>query len=463
MEIAGILSGEAGLAGIQELLHGAATQQLLCAEVTRLLSATATVQSCTLLRAKIKPRSKITAYYTLSLVDRSSGHAAQRAMAVTWSAASAAHQTMPSKEEEATLALEATALATGVAAPFRQLHALAPHGQMHLQISPLDAQFPHLLTAVAPSWVAQLLGEAAGAPAYGVTTVRYRPRQRHVLYYSPRSQQNEQSLCGHFYAKLYQSGSSQSIGDVAAWVQRQLAAGASQVRALTPAAWVAEQQLALYAAMAGQPLSNLLMTQGAPPKLLPRAGAALRALHDAPTHELPSLPCQTFDDEIKAIRRAGAHLTVLAPHLYGRLQRLLERAAARQADLAPPECTFTHRDFKADHLLVNSEELVLIDFDSCALGDPALDLGKFLADLYWWQHLGGNFERQGAEQAFLAGYGAAAGSDRLLRVRHYTVLWLVKNCLRRFNQFGPQWLEQNEALFKRIEEVEAQLRGAIEA
>jgi len=28
--------------------------------------------------------------------------------------------------------------------------------------------------------------------------------------------------------------------------------------------------------------------------------------------------------------------------------------------------------------------LALLDFGSCASGDPALDVGKFLADLEWW-------------------------------------------------------------------------------
>ena len=45
--------------------------------------------------------------------------------------------------------------------------------------------------------------------------------------------------------------------------------------------------------------------------------------------------------------------------------------------------TFTHADFKSDHLLTTPQGLTLIDFDTCTLTNPALGIGKFLADLEW--------------------------------------------------------------------------------
>ena len=63
------------------------------------------------------------------------------------------------------------------------------------------------------------------------------------------------------------------------------------------------------------------------------------------------------------------------------------------AGLPQEEPGFTHSDFKADHVLVTPQGLALIDFDTCSLADPALDVGKFLADLDYWF---ANFGRDGA-------------------------------------------------------------------
>lgn len=456
MQMEDVVSGAAGLAGIQWLLHGEMSRQLLCSEVRSLLPASTYVQACRLLRAKVKPERKVTAYYALTLFDEAKGNSdltgnrVQRPIAVTW--------TLPTGEpakshgrETAHATMERAAVDAGLAAPFLRLHSYQPTTGMAIDVSPFDPSFPHLPAATTPQQVAALLTTHLASSdrhildqAYTVNTIRYRPRQRHVLCYAPHS---AQATC--FYAKLYDHDNS-GMGEVASWTNEQLVRGASFVRALPPAAWVAPYQLALYPAVPGVPLRQLLMQKPAPLSWLHQAGIALRTCHNAATDELPPLPHQDLAGECKAIQRAGEHLLALAPPLYHRLTRLLQHIE-EQTQTDNSETTFTHRDFKADHLFVTANGLVLLDFDSCALGDPAVDVGKFLADLHWWHHFGAPFDLQQARHAFLDGYGGNPQSDRMQRAWRYAVLWLVKNSLRRLNRFEADWLAQTQALFAQAE------------
>jgi aminoglycoside phosphotransferase (APT) family kinase protein len=59
---------------------------------------------------------------------------------------------------------------------------------------------------------------------------------------------------------------------------------------------------------------------------------------------------------------------------------IVDKAAEYYSALLQEEPTFTHSDFKSDHLLTTEQELTLIDFDTRTLTDPTLDIGKFLPD-----------------------------------------------------------------------------------
>ena len=80
------------------------------------------------------------------------------------------------------------------------------------------------------------------------------------------------------------------------------------------------------------------------------------------------------------------------------------RSERQYSELPQEKPTFTHSDFKADHLLSTPQGLTLIDFDTCNLTDPALDIGKFLADLEWWFTLKGISGVEEAQAELLKGY-----------------------------------------------------------
>ena len=102
------------------------------------------------------------------------------------------------------------------------------------------------------------------------------------------------------------------------------------------------------------------------------------------------------------------HWTALVETVFPELAHEISsaRAAVFRAlegfpNVAPKLC---HRDFHQKQVLFRGQGLVLIDFDTLAMGDPAIDIGNFLAHLRWQAWQDGDDPRP-IETAFLAGYG----------------------------------------------------------
>ena len=101
---------------------------------------------------------------------------------------------------------------------------------------------------------------------------------------------------------------------------------------------------------------------------------------------------------------------MLLPAAWREIQALLGEAAAAYGALPQEADGFIHGDFKADHVLVESTgRLTLIDFDACGLGDPAYDIGKFLADLAWAYAGCPACDLEAARAAFFGGMGSRRG------------------------------------------------------
>ncbi len=86
-------------------------------------------------------------------------------------------------------------------------------------------------------------------------------------------------------------------------------------------------------------------------------------------------------DELIILAQRLVLLAQKEPKLAARLGCVL--AACRRQGMAAPVTAFCgiHRDFYFDQLLIDQQRLYLIDLDLYSLGDPALDIGNFIAHL----------------------------------------------------------------------------------
>jgi phosphotransferase family enzyme len=126
---------------------------------------------------------------------------------------------------------------------------------------------------------------------------------------------------------------------------------------------------------AGEPVSAAIGQDAR--TVLPVVGRALAALHAT---RVTRSVLRSAVDVLEDLRPRLGELCVRFPAEATALRRAalaLERAAPPLP--APP--AFLHGDFGPTNLLWRKGTIVALDFDKCAHGDPALDLGNLLAQL----------------------------------------------------------------------------------
>jgi aminoglycoside phosphotransferase (APT) family kinase protein len=156
-----------------------------------------------------------------------------------------------------------------------------------------------------------------------------------------------------------------------------LAAGAFSVPAVLGADTTAGT--VSYSPLLGRRLTDLLSTPGGADAMA-ALGAALRALHAASPP--PGVALHDVARELDVIARATAAVAPYAPALAVRARRAAAAIERRLTRLAPVVPVPVHRDLHDKQVLVDpGGGLGLLDFDTLALGDPALDLGNLLAHL----------------------------------------------------------------------------------
>ena len=140
-------------------------------------------------------------------------------------------------------------------------------------------------------------------------------------------------------------------------------------------AYYAPRRLLLVTFEAGEPVSSAIAHD--PRTALPAVGRALATLH-------------TRSVTIDAVTSAATVLTDLRTRIAERCARCPGERAFLQHKLTqlerdPPLATsapsFVHGDFGPANLLWRAGQIVVLDFDKCALGDPAQDLGNLLCQL----------------------------------------------------------------------------------
>jgi hypothetical protein len=329
--------------------------------------------------------------------------------------------------------------------------------RMQISVSPLDTHFSQLVRLVDPRYVREMLAAACPTSdlaadryhpsSYTVTSIRYRPGQRHVLRYD-RSNGSK----GTVFAKLYTDADGAHIFHVARQAAEWLEHQGGSVRSVRPLAYVVEDKVVLYPGICGAPLTEALRRGGRRSgDSLEQAGKALHSLHCLPPEIAGPLPTRDFRAEAGQAARASAHIRVLLPSVGTAIDGLLDRALELHARLPQEPPTFTHGDFKAEHAWCGPDGLTLLDFDSCHWGDPALDIGKFLAHLQLWHVLNDQPGLLPAQERFLAAYGCAEAEGRAMRSRLYEAVELVKITARRVLLFDPNWALRTERLIERAQ------------
>nr|WP_238345473.1 aminoglycoside phosphotransferase family protein [Actinopolymorpha cephalotaxi] len=320
----------------------------------------------------------------------------------------------------------------------------------------------HYESGYVTATAASLAGVRPGADRE-VRALRYRPGSRHVL--RVRTSAEDSAI-----VKLYRDDTGARTVAVAAAMDALLPAAVPGIRPARSLGYVPADRAAWWAEEPGEPLWRRLPDVEAGP-LLRSVGRALRVLHDtdpsAFTSSLPSmyaphpessassahLPAHGADAELAATTRAAEHIQGLLPRVGGRLRDVVARIGDGLAGRPVESPTLTHGDLTCDNLLATPDQVRLIDLDRTGFAEPALDLGKFVADLWWWcAELG--LPAGPAVTAFVDGYGDC-DRNRLARAHGLAVLFHLSLAARRVPVHHPEWAQQVARAVRQAEDAVA--------
>ncbi len=210
-----------------------------------------------------------------------------------------------------------------------------------------------------------------------IETARYRTERGAVLRYSigardVRSARRETLAC---YLKVYRNERGAET-----WQFLQSMSGRAGGRpppydVIRPIAYLSEHRTLVIEVAPGSSLSQLLLRAGDPSEAVRPAARALAAFHQ---DDVPATRHESLADGLKAIRKAAALVEWTCPGSRDSIQAIMADVTAGLEEASP---TPIHGDFKPDHVFVSGQQVVFIDLDSVALGDPVRDVASFFAHL----------------------------------------------------------------------------------
>lgn len=179
------------------------------------------------------------------------------------------------------------------------------------------------------------------------------------------------------------------------------------------------------------------------------AGAALAELHAQTGGKLPLLTSQA--EAVRLLEVAGS-LGILCPDLAGRTNGLALRLAAQLVQLPPRNCPI-HGDFYAKQVLFDGDAVALVDLDEAVRGDPAADLGNFIAHLHRQAGRGDLAPHlvNPIKAALLEGYRLANTHPIHDRIELYTAVSLLRLAQDPFRNREPDWPERIKAILEQVE------------
>jgi tRNA A-37 threonylcarbamoyl transferase component Bud32 len=200
----------------------------------------------------------------------------------------------------------------------------------------------------------------------------------------------------------------------------------------------------------GELLTRRMSAPGFDATSVAEVGRALAELHSQPVKRLVSRP---QDTELESLVHTVAWLSHVLPSSEKKAQSLTDRVI-RLRPKWPRISKPLHGDFYANQVLLHNDFINLIDFDEAHLGDPACDLGTFIA------HLESNAIRgigapglvEPVTRALLTGYRwpSDVSEDR---VAWWTAVALLRLAPHAFRNRELAWPETTMAILARVEDL----------
>lgn len=312
----------------------------------------------------------------------------------------------------------------------------------HYRLFQDDPLLPALPTAldeqVMGTRLATLAEQQARSNPCTVTPIRYRPGQRCALRYTLQQAHGTAT----FFGKLFRQVELQRISALSAFYELTTTTPALP-RLPQPLAFWPDLQLLLLPVIKGDEFHELVFaeTTAATERLVwfERLGAALAALHQVTTLDLPPRPLAADLAELAEYTPMIDQIMPALTPAYATILQTLTNVAHRLPAVQPVLC---HGAMRTDQWLITNAptahgtgaQVTLIDLDTLCLANPAIDLSNCLAYLAWKalrQPRHATFIED-AETALLTGYARVQPLPSAAWLALYRAGALLKIAGRRF-------------------------------
>jgi hypothetical protein len=294
-----------------------------------------------------------------------------------------------------------------------------------------DPMLGFLAPAVDPAWMAPRLAAMLGRSLSlcAIRPLRHKPGRRCLIAYDVELERGPEPVT--VLGKVRARG----LDDRSHDLQRQLWQGGfddaspDRVSVPQPLGVIPEMNMWLQRWVPGTMATVLLPTHT---ELAGQIAGAIAKLHQL---NLPTTKRHTPADEIRILQERLPRVLSIYPQWQNRLDAVLHASVAMAKTLPLSPMTGIHRDFYPDQVLVRAEEhglsprLYLLDLDLYCQGDPALDIGNFVAhlseqSLRTYGHPNGLIDQ---ETTLIDAFCHLAGEHHRQAIDRYKTLTLVRH------------------------------------
>jgi thiamine kinase-like enzyme len=192
-----------------------------------------------------------------------------------------------------------------------------------------------------------------------------------------------------------------------------------------PVGVIPEWQMWLQRKVEGVTATQLLsQTNGIlPAKLIAEAA---HKLHQA---NILTRRSHRMSDELRILHERIPLVMEQYPQWQSRLERILAASDDLGANTPEPKPCGIHRDFYPDQVIINNSRLYLLDLDLYCAGNPAVDIGNFIAHLqeYSLRTFGNSQVLQEYENILTERFIQLTGNEFSPAIQAYTTLTLVRH------------------------------------
>jgi len=203
---------------------------------------------------------------------------------------------------------------------------------------------------------------------------------------------------------------------------------------VTPRPLAVVGELLLMEWLPGVPMNQVVEQEG-PEQAKAAIQLAAEALSKLHQLQVGSESLRSLESDWERHGQRADKLGLVAPKLSERVEALRDQIKSRLSQFDSHPQVFLHGDYKTGQLLINNGRISVVDFDRAGFGDPAIDVGNFMADLHREAVTTGQAFLRDLADEFLTEYRACSPefeNELEVRARLMQSLALVRMAMRTF-------------------------------